>query len=836
MIQILTFCFLGGHFVAKFTIIFVSFEYLPMGKRCFLVFLFFLLCFFCWDAAAQNNGIVAGIVSDTTGMPIVGANIIAEGTGKGTTTDKNGRYELSLPVGHDYVIVVSHVGYASQRKTVDVQMPEKNRKIEYHFVLSIQSQAISEVAVSSNRPVNGTLQRLETKYFRQLPNPSGDFETLLKTLPGVSSNNELSSQYSVRGGNFDENLVYVNDIEIHRPTLISSGQQEGLSFINPDMVESVDFSAGGFDARFGDKMSSVLDVRYRSPEAFAGNASLSLLGASASVEGLAAGNRFSYLAGMRYKTSQYLLGTLDTKGEYNPDFFDAQSLLRYQVNKKWEISLLANIAQNRYRFIPESRNTNFGTLYEAYNLKIYYDGQEVDRYTSGLGALTLQFRPMERLGLKLIGTTYNSYERETFDIEGAYLLNELDAYQGSSTYGDSTVNIGIGSELSHARNYLDTRINVLSHVGIFQGRNNSLRWSVAYQQETTDNRMNEWVMIDSAGYSVPYNGENIVLKYSRRADNHLDINRAMSYLQYQQRIGGDFFDWTITAGLRLSYNDANREWLFSPRASVIVRPLSAPRFTGHFAAGMYGQPPAYRELRDAQGQMNTSMKAQRSVHYVLGGDYSFRIGQSPFKLSTEIYYKKLSQLVPYKMENVRIYYAGDNMAKGYIVGWDVKLNGEFVKGAESWVSFSLMHAREDIENDAYGSFPLPTDQLVNFNLFFQDYIPGAPTWRVYLNLVYGSPLPYNYPVADRYDQTFRMPAYRRVDIGLSKEFFKEEKTHQFFKQIWLNAEIFNLFDTYNTISYLWVQVVSNRDGQTQQYAVPNYLTARRINVKLSVAF
>jgi hypothetical protein len=794
-------------------------------------FFLFLLWLLCNTVTAQNNVTVSGIITDTAGMAIPGVNIIAENAGKGAITDAAGHYRLTLPLGQSYILKVSHVGYATQRYILDLRDREST-DYEVRFTLRDQSQSISAVSITADRSSHGTLQRLETKNFRQLANPSGSFETLLKTMPGVSSGNELSSQYSVRGGSFDENLVYVNDIAIHRPMLVRSGQQEGLSFINPDLVESVDFSAGGFDACFGDKMSSALDVRYRTPDKFAGNVSLSLLGASASVEGLADGRRVSYLVGVRYKTSQYLLGTLDTRGRYNPDFFDIQGLWTCRLAEKWNLELLANAAQNRYRFIPETRNTNFGTLYHAYNLHIYYDGQEVDRYVNGTGALTLGFRPSGRLALKFTGSAYLSHEQETFDIEGAYRLNELEAYQGSSTYGDSTVNIGVGSELIHARNYSDVRIWSISHAGTYRSNHDSWRWAMAWQREATDDRMNEWAVLDSAGYSIPSNG----LKYARHGDYYLEANRLTSYLQYHRRLTGDRLNWTITAGLRLNFNDVNREWLVSPRASVTVRPLAIPQLAGHIAAGLYGQPPTCRELRDMQGQMNTAVKAQRSVHYVAGADYTFRMGQLPFKLSTELYYKQLNRLIPYKTENVRIYYAGGNMAKGYIAGWDIKLNGEFVEGAESWISLSFMHAHADIDGDAYGDFPLPTDRIANFNLFFQDYIPGAPTWRACLNLSFGTPLPYSYPVADRYDLTFRMPAYRRVDLGFSKEFFKKEQPHRLFKQIWLYAEIFNLFDTYNTASYLWIQVVSNRDGLKQQYAVPNYLTARRINVKLSVTF
>lgn len=806
---------------------------LKSDKIFFFVILSFLFLLPAGNLLAQRYVVLSGTVSDTAGIPVTGANIIVEETKQGVFSAVDGYYELTLPAGKTYVLTVSHVGYAAQQRVLGLQAQAGDRIGDFHFILQDTVRVISEVAITSDRPPQGTLQRIETRGFNQLPNPSGGIETLLAALPGVSSNNELSAQYSVRGGNFDENLVYVNDIEIYRPVLTRSGQQEGLSFINPDIVESVDFSAGGFDVHYGDKMSSVLDVRYRKPVERATSVSLSFLGASASVEGTAGNQRFSYLAGTRYKTSQYLLATLDGKGDYNPAFFDIQSLMRYRITGAWELSLLVNVARNSYQFIPRSRSTSFGTLYNAYNLKVYYDGQEFDLYNSGLGALTLHFHPNEHLSLKLTGSAYHSHEQETFDIEGAYLLDEL---LDSSVHGDSVLNIGIGSELSHARNYLNTKINIFSHTGTFYMKDGSLRWSVSWQHELTGNRMSEWVMADSAGYSVPYGGENIRLKQSIHADNRLAMCHVTSSAQYTRQLSGNHLNWVFTAGVRLNYSSLNREWLISPRASVTVRPKTVTNLNGHIAAGMYGQPPSYRELRDAKGNMNTSLNAQRSIHYVAGAGYSFSIGQRPFKLSTELYYKQLSRLIPYRVENVRIYYAGGNMASGYITGWDIKLNGEFVEGAESWLSFSLMHTRGDIKNDRYGSYPLPTDQLANFNLFFQDYIPGASTWRMYLNLVFGSSLPYSYPDPGRYDQSFRMPSYRRADIGLSKEFFKAEKPHKFIRQIGLNAEIFNLFGTYNTVSYLWIQVISNQNGHQQQYAVPNYLTARRFNLKLSMLF
>ncbi|MDR2037520.1 MAG: TonB-dependent receptor [Bacteroidales bacterium] len=796
-----------------------------------------VILFFLFPAylTAQESTLLTGTVTDSTGHPVEGAYILIEETNTGTSTSPDGRYELSLVSGKSYSIVISHVSYATIHTTVDLKK-NKPRTVRQDFTLTMAGEKIPEVSIVGLHPQEGTLQRIETREFKQLPNPSGSIETLIKTLPGVASGNELSAQYSVRGGNFDENLIYVNDIEIHRPFLIRSGQQEGLSFIHPDLVESVDFSPGGFDARYGDKMSSVLDVRYRTPEKFAVNASVSLLGASASIEGLAGKKTFSYLAGIRYKTSQYLLGSLDTEGDYSPDFLDVQSLLRYRMSEKWEIDFLVNIAQNKYHFEPEVRTTNFGTIYDAYQLKIYYDGREQDRYNSGLGAMTLNYRPSDNWILKLNGSAYKAYEKETFDIEASYLLSELESNAPGSSVSDSTLHIGIGSELSHARNYLDASVYSVTHIGEYQTGRHSLQWSVAFRQEITDNKMNEWIMIDSAGYSVPYDGESIRLKMSRYADNYLKVHRLISWVQYRQKLTGNHLDWTITAGLRLNYNDVNRECLVSPRVSVRIQPHQHPRLSAHFAAGLYGQPPSYRELRNTDGNMNRTIKAQRSVHYVIGGEYAFRIGYRPFKLSSEMYYKQLSRLIPYRMENVRIYYAGDNMASGYVTGWDIKLNGEFVKDAESWVGISLMQARGNIKDDGHGSYPLPTDQRVNFNLFFQDYIPGASTWRVFLNLAFSTPLPYNYPDPDRFDQLFRMRAYRRVDIGLSKEFFKGDRSGKVFKQIRLNAEIFNLFDTKNTISYLWVQVVNNQNRQNQQYAVPNYLTARRVNVRLSAEF
>ncbi|MDR1866081.1 MAG: TonB-dependent receptor plug domain-containing protein [Bacteroidales bacterium] len=713
--------------------------------------------------------------------------------------------------------------FAAERVTAQESLPHNNADSVVRF--------IPEAPVSGLRPQRGTLQRIEIRSINRLPNPSGNIETMLKTFPGVSSGNELSAQYSVRGGSFDENLVYVNGVEIYRPVLIRSGQQEGLSFINPDMVASVDFSAGGFDAGYGDKMSSVLDVRYRIPSGFAVNTSASLLGASASMEGTAGGKRFSYLVGTRYKTSQYLLGTLDLQGDYAPDFLDVQGLFTFRITDRWDMDWLVNVSRNKYRFEPEIRTTNFGTLYDSYQLTVYYDGKEIDRYNNSMESLTLTCRPSDKWMLKFTGSTYQSNEQETFDIEASYRLSGLNT--GAS---DSVSNAGVGSELSHARNYLNANNYSLVHTGAFYGKRRSVHWSVEFRQEMTDNRLNEWVMIDSAGYAVPYDGREIALNMSRRADNRLKVRRAVAWWQFRQTLAGKYVNWDIAAGIRFNYNDMNGEYLFSPRWSVTVRPRHSSRLSGHFAAGLYAQPPAYSELRDMQGRMNTSIKAQRSVHYTVGGDYLFHIGYRPFKLSSEIYYKQLSRLIPYRMENVRIYYAGANMASGYVAGWDVKLNGEFVKDAESWISFSLMHARQNIGGDAQGSFPFPTDRLANFNLFFQDYFPTSPTWRMFLNLSFGSPLPYHYPDPDRFDRTFRMPAYRRVDIGLSKEFFKTGKPHKFIRQFMINAEIFNLFDTKNTISYFWMQTVHDRDGRSQQFAIPNYLTARRINVKLSATF
>lgn len=796
-----------------------------------------------------SQGIVFGTIRDTARNPLQFVNIAIIQLGTGTTSDTSGFFQLEVPSGQPYVIRISSIGY----ETIELEIRlESGERKDLSQVLVPSASEIAEVRVLTQYDRSSTFFRLDKKDFVGIPSAAGQFEAVLKTLPGVASNNELSSQYSVRGGNFDENLVYVNDIEIYRPFLIRSGQQEGLSFINPDMVESVRFSAGGFDASFGDKMSSVLDITYREPSETAASASLSFLGGSFHFEGSGMGNRFTHISGIRYKSTQYLLNALDVTGDYKPSFLDFQTYLTYDVSDNFELSILGNIAQNNYRFIPQDRRTSFGTVQEAVQLYIVYDGQETDRFTTYLGAVTGEYRPNSELSLKFIGSAFSTLEDETFDIQGRYSLNELEKELGSENLGDSAVNIGIGRFLNHARNDLTAGVFTAEHKGFYTPGNAEWRWGLRARHETIDNTINEWELVDSAGYSIPYTGETVNLSYTNQAELNISSFRYSSYLQYQIALYPGNARLTLTGGVRANYWDFNKELLLSPRISAWLNPSWQRDFQFHFAGGIYYQPPFFKELRDPSGNINRDIMAQKSLHLVLGSDYNFIAWERPFKYVAEVYYKDMARLIPYKIDNVRIRYAGKNLARGYAVGLDMKVNGEFVPGVESWASLSIMQTKEDIINDIYlddnntpvepGYYPRPTDQLVNFGLYFQDYVPNNPSYRVQLSLLYGSKLTSTNPFSDRYDQVFRMPSYRRVDIGFSKVFkdeFSVGSNSGFlkpFKSLWVGIEVFNLLDINNTISYLWVSTINNLSGEVNRYAVPNYLTSRRLNLKVSARF
>jgi hypothetical protein len=816
----------------------------------FFLTIYFFIFYFAISSVAQEITSLKGKVFDLEGKPIESAHIRNMLNNTGVISEKDGSYSLKIPKEKQVLIQVSCIGYMAQSFNVNSKIDSIS---DYNIFLEVLVSDIGEVSVVGELSPESNLIKIEAKHIALNPDVSGSLESLIKTMPGVSSNSELSSQYSVRGGNFDENLVYVNDIEIYRPLLVRSGQQEGLSFLNSDMVSSIHFSSGGFESRFGDKMSSVLDIRYNKPVEFSGNVSLSLLGGTAHVEDISKNGKFTYNTGLRYKTSQYILNSLETKGAYDPNFYDLQTYLTYKVNRFLDFDFLGYYSLNSYKFIPENRETSFGTINQALNLKIYYDGMEVDRFETYLGAFTTNYNPNENLSLKLIFSAFQTLEQETYDIQGQYYLNELDNTVGSDTYGDSLMNIGIGTFLNHARNYLTANVYSVSFKGGFYSNHNKLRWGAQYNFEQIDDKVSQWKMLDSAGFSLPYTGESIELYETARAANQINSNRVSAYIQntYNKKLANNA-SFYFNIGLRANYWDFSDELIITPRMSISYEPNWEKDMLFRFSSGLYYQPPFYKEMKNSDGVVNPDIKSQKSVHFVLGNDYIFKAWNRPFKLSTELYYKFLYDLIPYKIDNVHLEYSAQNMAKGYAYGIDFKVNGEFVEGIESWASLSFMQTKEDIDGDFYynsegefiepGYYPRPTDQLVNFSMYFQDYLPMNPTFRMNLSLHYGSRLPFSSPEQDRYDHVFRMRAYKRVDLGLSKVIISKDKNFEkikwlnSFENMWISFEIFNLLDINNTISYMWVKTVNNQEGDASQYAVPNYLTSRRFNLKLTVKF
>jgi len=811
-----------------------------------------LLLFSASALSAQEGGIIKGTVKDSLGLPVELANVALMGTGEGTMTDESGKYELEIPDSHSFTVVVSCVGYRTYQFAVRVQAGESR---ERNISLQTDVRAINEVSVSARQERASTFQRIDVEDLTYMPSTTGKVEAIIKSQAGVSTNNELSSQYSVRGGNFDENLIYVNDVEIYRPFLVRSGQQEGLSFVNSDLVSSVKFSAGGYDARYGDKMSSALDITYKRPKSFGGSASISLLGASVHVEGASKTEQFTFLAGYRYKTTSYLLNTLETSGDYKPQFSDFQTMLTYRPSRKFEISFLGNYGSNKYQFIPSETDVEFGTKDLPLNLKVYYEGQEIDRFDTFLGALTFNYMPRKGLSLKLTTSAFKTSEEETFDILGQYWINELDNTINSDTYGDSILNVGVGSLLTHARNYLEAIVISASHIGSYRTDGRHLQWGLSYQYQEFYDKINEWELLDSIGYSIPYNGEEIILSESSRSNNHIVYDQFSAFIQNTREINADGADVFLTAGLRGTVWNFNQTTMLSPRVTIALQPNWKRDMVFHLSGGYYYQPPFYKEMRRPDGSINEEIEPQRSIHLLVGGDYIFNMLDRPFKITGEAYYKWLSNVIPYKIENVRISYAGENISSGFARGIDFKLNGEFVRGAESWMTISFMQTREDVEGDyAYefngsefvqveaGEFPRPTDQMLSFGIYFQDYFPNNPGYKVHLNAFYGTGLPLSSPNEDQYYTQLRMRPYRRVDIGLSKVIKREgaqlgpKNPLRFFESIWISVEIFNLLGIKNEASYLWIKTVTNQSGIPGQFGVPNYLTGRRFNVKIALNF
>lgn len=783
-----------------------------------------VLLFSALHVSAQEKVKLSGRVIDDEQNPVIFAMVKVHGQAAGTTTDLQGKYSLEFNSADTVTISFSMMGYVTKEKT----LTKPKGDLRLNITLQTQSIDMGEVTVKEVRRQLNTTQTLNAENIKQLPSTTGNaVEELVATQAGVSTHNELSSQYNVRGGSFDENSVYINGIEIYRPLLISSGQQEGLSVINSDMVDNINFSAGGFAAEYGDKMSSVLDITYKKPKKFEMTASASLLGANLYVGYAKRG--FSMTHGVRYKTNQYMLGSLETKGEYNPRFLDYQTYISWSPNKKWSLDFIGNISQNKYDFLPADRHTNFGTMHDVKSFKVYFDGKEEDLFRTFFGTISLTHHFTERSKLSLAASAFTTKEQETYDIQGQYWLDET----------NTTEQLGVGTYMEHARNYLDANMKSVKLTYSHKPKGHDIKAGFTWKHESIKENSKEWEMRDSAGYSIPHTGNRLDLIYNLRSSNSISSDRLEIFGQDTWRFVNKWGIFSLNYGARLSYWNWNKEWLFSPRLSLGMIPSFNEDFTFRLATGLYYQSPFYKELRDtvtAHGStkvvLNKDIKSQRSFQVVLGGDYKFKLMNRPFKFTTEVYYKALSNLIPYNVDNVKIVYYGGNVAKGYTAGIDFKLFGEFVEGTDSWISFSLMKAQQEVNGK---SFPQATDQRYNLNFFFSDYFPGTTRWKMTLKATVADGLPFGPPHTGLERMAFRAPAYKRVDIGMSYRLLNNEdgrnqkKFLRYLRNIWLGVDCFNLFDISNVSSYYWVTDVTN-----QQYAVPNYLTGRLINARILI--
>ncbi len=804
-----------------------------------------ILIFISLSIFSQKSDIISGRVSDNDNNPLPYISVQIKNTSTAVITDERGYFEFKKIKNGNYTLLFSSIGYTSD----SINITKDNQSIRnLHIILSPSVQEINQVNINARSDNSTSVQIVKMKNMNLMPSLTGNIESIVKTLTGVSSNNELSSQYKVRGGSYDDNLVYVNGIEIFKPQLIRTGQQEGLSFVNPEMVSSLKFSAGGFDASYGDKMSSVLDVSYKKPIQHEASVSGSLLGASAHFEGASLNNRFTYNIGIRYKTTKYVLGTLETKGQYQPNFSDVQTLFEYQFNEKISFGLLSNISQNDYLFIPDEQNTKFGTEKNAKNITIFYEGMENDRFTNITNALLFNFRSSNEHKLSATLSQYSSIENVRYDILGEYSMNQM----SNTSSSDTSVVPSIGGFLYHARNKLSAQVLSSNIVSEHTFDRNVLKYGITVQQEIVKDQINEWDLIDSVGYVSPSKRDNINLSNVLRAKNNLLSTRLSFYISNLYKWTIDSTKYRIITGARCSYWDFNKELIVSPRVSLNIKPNFQKDILFYFSTGLYYQPPFYKEMRMPDASVNQKIKAQQSYQFIVGGDYIFSMWNRPFKFTSELYVKWFNNLIPYKVDNVLMKYEGQNLAKGYATGIDLKLNGEFVENAESWVGLSFMSTREDQANDSYtdnmgvvhypGYYARPSDQLVNFNLFFQDYLPSNPSYKMNITILYGSRLPTTSPYIKRYDLQFTMPSYRRVDIGFSKLLFGREKEKdglfqsRMVKNGWIGLEVFNLLDISNTISYSWLRTISSESEKSLIYAVPNYLTLRRINMKINLVF
>ena len=755
-----------------------------------------------------------GKIVDENGNALELVTVSCLAQGKVAMSNLKGEFSIGLSTADSVEVRFTMVGYGVRKRVFRHPKGKMTVQIVMH-----PSATLKEVTVTQRRRQTSQTEQLNAKDIKDVPSTTGNaVEELIQQQAGVSSHNELSSQYNVRGGSFDENSVYINQVEVYRPLLISSGQQEGLSVINPNMVEKIGFSTGGFESKYGDKMSSVLDITYRQIKGFEANATASLLGASGFI---GYGNsKFSMSHGVRYKTNRYLLGSLETTGEYNPKFIDYQTYISYNPNKRWNIDFIGNISDNQYNFEPKNRETSFGTFADVKSFKVYFDGQERDRFSTLFGALGITRNIKDSTSIKFITSAFHTKESEKYDIIGQYWLDDTQTQES----------LGIGTYMEHARNYLTADVVSFKLIGHHQTKHHDLEAGISFKTEHIKEQSREYEMRDSSGYSVPHSADRLDLIYTLSAKNDIRSNRIEAYLQdtYRWSKGNNYF--TLNYGIRMANWSYNKETTVSPRASLAIVPAFNNDFTIRLAAGLYYQAPFYKEMRDtitANGMttavLNNKIKSQQSIHFIAAADYRFKMLDRPFKFSAEAYYKALNNLIPYNVQNMKITYYGENLTKGYAAGIDLKLYGEFVPGTDSWLTFSLMSTRQKF-NGIW--VPLPTDQRWAVNLHFTDYFPGTDRWKMTLRLAFADGLPFGAPHRGIEHQNFRAPAYKRADIGMSWLAMKQEKG---IKRIWIGLDCLNLFGISNVNSYYWVTDVTNR-----QWAVPNYLTGRQINGKITI--
>ncbi len=810
------------------------------------------LLFLCFATLGfAQKAIIKGIILDENKIPVYGANVTFGETG--TISDFNGFYLLEIPSGEDVTLTFSHVSNKKVQITVNLS---PNEDYEFNPIMKTSIEQISEVVIAGreNKRVEG-VTTISPEVIRKMVGANAGVENLLKSLPGVNGNDELSTQYAVRGGNYDENLVYVNEIEVYRPFLIRSGQQEGLSFVNSDLTSNVEFSAGGFQAKYGDKLSSVLDITYWRPADFGATIDASLLGANGSIEGISKNGRLSGILGIRYRDNSLFVKAKETETNYRPKFADAQTYLTYKITNNFELGFLGNVSINEYNYRPLTRQTNFGTITDPIALLVFYEGREEDKYNTYFGALKSTWVVSDNYTAKLIGSLYQTTEQEYYDILAEYRLGEVNTEIGSEDLGTVEYTRGIGGQLTHARNDLDALILNVEHKGNLSLEENKIEYGIKYTREDIRDRIQEYEIIDSAGFSIrppifPPNNQPYIpdssplVPYSNvRAYNEVQINRISGYAQWSRKTnlgnselwlnaGVRAHNWTVT-GMNIA---SSTQTVFSPRAQVALKPDWEMDMLFRLSGGVYQQPPFYRELRDATGAVVPDVAAQKSVHIVFGNDYSFKMWQRQFRLNSEVYYKHLTDVNPYTLDNVRIRYQATNDAVAYAYGLDLRLAGEFVPGTESWLSFGYLKTEENINDRGY--IFRPTDQRLKFGMLFQDYVKIIPSLKMYLNLTYNTGLPGGSPsYADPYKYQTRLPDYKRADLGVSYVLVDETKLKESgwlkpFKELSVGAEIFNIFDVQNSITNTFV-----RDVYTKlQYAIPNYLTPRVFNVRLTAKF